>query len=436
MKTIRRTVSIILGAVAVLLTPAFAAQAAPVHMDITEAVLDLGTLTGVPAISSELGDPPATFDGELDGDELTVPKDGFYFPPKDAEVQPGINATIKMFANEDFTGTYDAATGRLDLNVDLKATVEILGSNCVISPLKLSMSTENGKPYLGVPFAGGLDQPGALSARWAGLPPVTGGGMCGVVAGLIAGPGGIWMAQDIKESKTCEDDPSHPGCDAAVQPPAVAPEITEGPGSTTESTGATFKFVKGSGETSEVTGFDCALDGGDFVACDTGTVTYSDLAIGTHTFTVRSTNANGEGPAVDYNWTITEPQKVCPDGMVGTPPNCVKPPSGKPRLAKLKVKPKKRAVKRGKKAVFKVKVKNNGTAKATGVKVCVKAPKRFVKVKRCVKLRQIGAKKAKTAKFKVTVKRNAKRGKKVTLKFKATAKKTGAKNGKGVVKIK
>lgn len=434
MKIVRRTVTIILGAAALLLAPVVAAQAAPAHVDITEAVLDLGSLAGVPAISSELGDPPATFDGDLDGDTLTVPKDGFYFPPKDADLGGGLVATIKMFANEDITGTYDASSGQLTLNTNLKATVEILGSTCVISPLQFLLSTENGKPYLGERFEGGLEQPGALSASWTKLPPVTGGGMCTTVASLIAGPGGIWMSQDIKEPKTCSDQPNHPGCDASVQPPAVAPEISEGPGSSTESTGATFKFGKGSGETSDVTGFDCALDGADFVACDTGTVTYSDLAIGTHTFSVRATNANGEGPAVDYNWTITEPQKVCPDGTVGTPPNCSKP--GRAKLAKLKVKPKKRAVKRGKKVVFKVKVKNNGAAKATGVKVCVKAPKKLVKVKKCVKLGQIGAKKAKTAKFKVTVKRKAKRGKKATLKFKATAKKTGAKNGKGVVKIK
>lgn len=422
MNTVRRTLSIILGTAAMLLIPVVAAQSAPVHIDVTEAVLDLGALTKVPAISSELGDPPATFDGDLEGDDLAVPKAGFYFPPKDADLGGGMIATINMYANEDITGTYDATSGELALNMNLKATVEVLGGTCVISPLEFSLSTENGKPYVGERFEGGIEQPGAVSASWTKLPPVTGGGMCGTVGGLIAGPGGIWMSQDIKEPKTCADKPSHPGCDASVQPPEVAPNITEGPGSSTDSTDATFKFTKGSSETSDVKGFKCALDGSEFAACDSGSIDYTALAIGDHTFSVKATNDNGEGPTADYNWTITP--KVTP------------PQPKKPKLANLKIKPKKRAVKRGKKAVIKVKVKNNGAGKATGVKVCVKAPKKLVKVKKCVKLGQIGAKKAKTAKFKVTVKRKAKRGKKATLKFKATAKGTGAKNGKAVVKIK
>ncbi|MCO5315814.1 MAG: hypothetical protein M9938_06610 [Solirubrobacterales bacterium] len=80
------------------------------------------------------------------------------------------------------------------------------------------------------------------------------------------------------------------------------------------------------------------------------------------------------------------PPAVCPSGQIGTPPNCVTP---KAIFAKPKVKAPKR-VKAGKKFKARVSVKNIGNASATGIKVCVKAPKRLVTGK-CGKITKVDA---------------------------------------------
>lgn len=421
MRTVRRTFSIILGVAALLLVPGAAAQAAPVHMDITDAVLDLGGLSGVKAIDSSIPDPPATLTGELDGSDVTIPKEGFVFPPKSAEVTTGVVAEINMEANEDISGTFDPGTGQLSLAVSLKATVGVLGSTCVVSPINLALSTQNARPYLGVPYESGFDGNGAVSARWSGLPPVTGGGACGTVAGLIAGPGGIWMSHGIATPETCDDNPSHPGCDVpVVNPPDKAPKLTGGPADSTEATTATFTFEKGDGETQPVDGFVCSLDGSPAEACDSGTKEYTGLTEGAHTFTVKAKNGEGEGPEATRTWTVTK--KVAP-------------PPDKPRFSALKVAPKNKAVKRGKRVVLRAKVRNVGKARATGVRICVNAPKRFVKVKKCVRVGALAAGRTVTKKFVVTVKKRARRGKKVALKFKVTGKGAAAKAGRAVIRI-
>ena len=56
---------------------------------------------------------------------------------------------------------------------------------------------------------------------------------------------------------------------------------------------------------------------------------------------------------------------------------------------------------------------NTGGKVAKGVKVCTKAPKRHLRVKRCFKVGQLGAGKTRVVAVKVQVKRKAQRGKKV-----------------------
>jgi len=414
-----------------------AAQAEPFDMSIDNAVLDLGGLSGVRAIDPDLGDPPATLSGDIDGSTVTVPKAGFVFPTKVAELQPGLNAEIDMEANEDITGTFDEATGALSMDVSLKATVQVLGATCVISPIAMTLSSDNIRPYLGEPFSDGIEGEGVVGGSWTGLPPVTGGGTCGIVAGVIAGPGGIAMSHGIHDFPTCTSDPLDPRCNVVV-PPTAEPILNSAPATSTDQTTASFSFAKGNGETQPVDGFECKLDSGAFEACDSGTKEYSGLAVGAHSFTVQGTNTAGTGPAFTYNWTITQKeQENCPPGTTGTPPDCVKNPvGGTPTLAALKVAPKNKAVKRGKKATITVKVKNSGDAAATGVKVCVTAPKALVQVKKCVTVGQVAAGATKAAKFKVTVKKKAKKGKKAVLKFKATSGNAGSKAGKATIKVK
>lgn len=418
-----------------LTLPSAAAQASPFSMSIDNAILDLGSLKSVRAIDSALEppDPPATIAGDVTGGDVEVPKTGFVFPTKNAEVSPGINANIDMEANEDITGDYDEETGQLVLNVNLKATVAVLTSSCVISPIVLELRTSNARPYLGRPFTEGLEGVGVVSASWSALPPVTGGGFCGTVAGLTAGPGGIAMSHGVHDFKTCATDGGNPLCDVVVAP-EKAPTLNSAPSSSTDKTTASFSFAKGSGETQPVEGFECALDGGTPEPCGTGesgTKEYSGLSLGAHTFTVKAKNSVGAGPATTFNWTVTEAQN-CPDGETGTPPNCQK-PGGQAKLGALKIQPKSKVLKRGKSVVVKVSVKNAGDAAATGVKVCVTAPKKRVQVKKCLSAGQVTAGGTKVLKFKVKAKRQ--RGKAV-LKFKATSSNAGNKSGKATLRIK
>lgn len=425
MKRIKRTFGLMLATLIVMLAPAAAAQADPFHLDITDAVLDLGGLEGVRAIDSTLDppDPPATLDGDLTAGEVTIPKAGFVFPEKEAVVSDPITAKINMEANEDITGTYDEATGKLVLDTSLKATVEIdaLSSTCVISPIDISLSTDNRDPYLGVEFGSGLSGTGAVGAAWDALPPVTGGGQCSLVAGLIAGPGGIWMSQDIVNPETCDTDPDNIRCEGGpVGVPSVAPRIISGPDSVTESKTAEFKFTKGAGETKTVDGFRCSLDGSAFEPCDSGSKTYSGLTVGSHTFKVKSHNSTGDGPEASKTWTVS--------GGVG--------PGDVAKFGPLKIMPAKKTIKRGKKASLTAKISNVGGAVAKGVKICVKAPKKLVSVKKCVKIGSVAAGATKSAKFKVTVKKKAKKGKKATLKFSATGSGLKKKTATAKVKVK
>lgn len=406
MKRIRRCISLMVATVALFAVPVAAAQADPFELDITDAVLDLGGLSGVKAIDSSIPDPPATLDGTLTGQTVSIPKAGFVFPTKSAEITGGITADIDMSANEDITGTYDSSTGALTLDVNLKAVVAIpsFSSTCVISPIDMELTTSSTNPYLGEAFDGGLAAPGAVSASWNGLPPVTGGGLCSTVAGLIAGPGGIWMAQDISEPKTCADAPSDSRCN---QPPTIAPVITEGPTGEVAATTANFAFSKGDGETVNVSGFQCKLDSGAFEACDAGTKAYAGLSEGEHTFEVKATNVAGEGPTASRTWKVKIEQPVVKVGKFGS--------------VSAKLKPKK--VKRRKKATITVKVKNIGEAAIAGTQICIKAPAKLVKVKKCTKVGSLAA--GKTVTKKIAVKAKKKRG---------TAKLTVTVSGKGVVK--
>lgn len=420
MTGIKRIVGLLIATIAMLVVPVAMAQADPFGLDIDNAVIDLGGISGVRAIDSTLTppDPPATLDGTLTGNVVEIPQAGFVFPEKTAEVSPGIDAVINMEANEDIEGTYDDATGTLILDASLKATVEVLASTCVISPIVLTLSTDNPKPYLGESFTPGLGGTGAVSAAWTGLPPVTGGGQCGVVAGLIGGPGGIWMSQGIVTPETCVTDPTNPKCVTPEEPPTAAPRIISGPESVTGSPTADFTFTKGATETQPVAGYVCSLDGAAFEACDSGSKGYTGLSDGSHTFKVKSKNGAGEGPEGTATWSIT------------------KKPDGTAKFGPLSVKPKNKTVKAGKKATFTAKIKNVGDAAAANVKICVKAPKKLVSVKKCQTIGSIAAGATGSAKFKVTVKKSAKKGKKATLKFKATGTDLAAKSATAKVKVK
>ena len=109
---------------------------------------------------------------------------------------------------------------------------------------------------------------------------------------------------------------------------------------------------------------------------------------------------------------------------------------GKPKLAALKISPKTRNAKPGKKAVIKVTVKNDGDGKTKNLKVCASVPKKLLQKPACKTPGNPGAGKSKTATFAVKVKNSAKKGKKPKVTFTATATGGFKKTGKATVKVK
>ncbi|MGQ0607503.1 MAG: hypothetical protein ACT4OQ_03455, partial [Chloroflexota bacterium] len=86
----------------------------------------------------------------------------------------------------------------------------------------------------------------------------------------------------------------------ATPPPTVT--IQSGPPASTTSNSARFTFTG----TNSPTSFRCALDGGSFSTC-TSPKTYSDLALGSHTFEVQGVNATGAGLPAKWTWRAVMP---------------------------------------------------------------------------------------------------------------------------------
>lgn len=93
-----------------------------------------------------------------------------------------------------------------------------------------------------------------------------------------------------------------PLADAATLP--ATPNITAGPTGLVTSTTATFTYSNPAS-----VNFGCSLDNATYAACPatasrTGTVTYSGLADGTHSFAVKATTGTTESAATTRNWSI------------------------------------------------------------------------------------------------------------------------------------
>lgn len=87
------------------------------------------------------------------------------------------------------------------------------------------------------------------------------------------------------------------GAQAAPSPPKAT--ITSGPSGRVASTSASFSFRSNQNGSS----FQCKLDAGSYVGC-TSPRTYSGLAQGAHTFSVRASSSNGTGAPATASWTV------------------------------------------------------------------------------------------------------------------------------------
>ena len=99
-----------------------------------------------------------------------------------------------------------------------------------------------------------------------------------------------------------------------VLPPDTTPptvSITSGPAATTIATSAAFTFTADEAGVS----FTCSLDNAPSAAC-VSPAAYDGLAIGSHTFSVRATDAAGNAGSASQAWEITAPP--LPDLLVSS----------------------------------------------------------------------------------------------------------------------
>jgi hypothetical protein len=165
----------------------------PFHLELTHGMLKLGSQPELEFLSEE---EPATFDGTIDPEtgEFTVPVDGVVLPP--TEFSMPVAGTITATPQQEVTGTFDDATGDLDMSMVVTSVTEVpgLGAECTFADFEWDLSTSNTTPFQGAPFTEGLEGPGGIVASWADLPPVSPNAEpCITVRNLGAGPGGILM---------------------------------------------------------------------------------------------------------------------------------------------------------------------------------------------------------------------------------------------------
>ncbi|MBK5232875.1 MAG: M4 family metallopeptidase [Thermoleophilia bacterium] len=162
--------------------------------------------------------------------------------------------------------------------------------------------------------------------------------------------------------------------------------------------------------------FECRIDGANFAACSGPVATHtpvSALANGQHTFDVRAVDSAAQADPTPATRTFTV------DTFVPVVP--------KAKTNKVKVSgPKK--VKKGKKAIYKVKIRNSGNATATGVRLKVRG--RGVSFKTSVG--KIGAGRARTVKVKLKPRKPGK----VKITFKVTSKNAGGKTVRKKITVK
>lgn len=122
----------------------------------------------------------------------------------------------------------------------------------------------------------------------------------------------------------------------------------------------------------------------------------------------------------------------CPSGTSGTPPACV---IDKAELGDLTVNPGIRRVKRGGKAVFRVKVKNIGRQVARRVRICVTVPKNLVTLNKCRSIGEVRDGRTAARTFRVRVTRSSVQGEKIKLRFRVTSN-VGAKHAHSTIVVK
>jgi NPCBM-associated, NEW3 domain of alpha-galactosidase len=481
-------------AVSALSAGAAQAQTEDVTFTFDNVVGNLGTLTGGQLIDPAV-DPPATMSGTIEtatGDFTIQPAD-FFFPEKTFEdVQPSIDATVKFSTDTPISGNLDQTTGDASWDLSLDAHIVLSGAiaaDCNVSNAPLTLETSGTLPGTpdrnAAPFAPPSGD-GAVVELWDGLPAAVGTPqpICDIVSGTIGGAGGVWMAgtalvgppgpepfhlelnhgelklgtQPVLEFLSDAEPATFDGLidpatgeftvpvDGVVLPPAQVTTPVAATISTEVLEPVTGTFDETTGELE----MSMLVDSITTVPALGATCTFHDFQWSFSTATTTpfegapfADGLDGAGamvtawddlPPVDPNaepCLTVRTLGMGPGGFLlgrelGPPPA--------PELA-LSVKPNSRTVKQGKGATFTTTVRNTGDANATGVRVCMTAPRKAVKpAKKCANVGMLAAGELEKTRFVVRAKRNAK-PRSYTLRFRATGT-GGPDNATATLKVK
>ena len=188
--------TVLIGALSL---PGQAGAAQPFQIAFDENEIELGPIGNLPIGQIDQG---ASIEGTVDSQgNVSIPKGKFTLPVLGLD-EP-IEVRGYMGIEEDATGTWDAKTGRLEiqakaglwLSIDIAATIQALqgaGVNlgslgplvsiigalgdltCGFSPMDVTFTTETTPLGSGQRFSKGLNGPGALTAQWSELGPFAG----------------------------------------------------------------------------------------------------------------------------------------------------------------------------------------------------------------------------------------------------------------------
>lgn len=106
-----------------------------------------------------------------------------------------------------------------------------------------------------------------------------------------------------------------------------------------------------------------------------------------------------------------------------------------PRLGRLVVKPRRRAIKRGRRAAFRLRVKNAGPAPVARARFCLRAPRRLIKAPRCKRIGQLAPGAAAAKRFRVKVKPRVRSGRTIALVFEAQGQRANARKARARIKV-
>lgn len=204
-----------------------AKAADPFEITVDNGKLNLGVLfTNKDVIPAEVpgpmplrpnAGPSGTISGEVDGTTATVAKEDFAFPTFSVPNPTNPSQAVPIFieASDDLSGTWDSASGKLELTGPIKINV-ITGANtdpgdnpdgypipsmqiCSIDAGVQTFSTEPNAITPGVPFEAGLAGNGAVSTTWDDLPNGVEvfGGDCSTVNSIIHDVGSLWFSNGI-----------------------------------------------------------------------------------------------------------------------------------------------------------------------------------------------------------------------------------------------